>query len=252
MANPPVTAGQHQPTVHGATKHDHGSHTDYAHGGYAHQFDSAEQQYATTTFGMWVFLITEVMTFGGLFLAYIVYRTVYPDVWSEASTHQNVIAGTVNTAVLIFSSLTMALAVRSAQVGNRRGTSIFLLITIACAVIFLIIKAIEYTEHFGEHLFPGASFAVHEFAGLGGMAGQHAQIFFLLYFLMTGLHAFHIIIGIIILGLMFYGNQFQKKFSSKYFSPIEATGLYWHFVDLVWIFLFPLLYLIGGLNSHGI
>jgi cytochrome c oxidase subunit 3 len=199
---------------------------------------------------MWVFIATEVMTFGGLFLAYLVYRTLYPEVWSAGASHQNVLLGAFNTAVLIFSSLTMALAVHSAQTGNRRRTSMYLLITIICAFIFLGVKSVEYYEHWHEGLVPGPGFNVAEFAGYGAMAGRQAQIFFMLYFIMTGLHAFHVILGIIIIGVMLFGNHVLKRFSPKFFSPVEVTGLYWHFVDLVWIFLFPLLYLIGGITGR--
>ncbi len=210
----------------------------------AHQFDTAEQQFATSIFGMWVFLATEVLTFGGFFLAYIVYRTMYPEVFVEASTHQNVAIGAINTAVLIFSSLTMALAVWASQTGKQRLLLVSLGITMVCAFIFLIFKSVEYTEHFHHHLFPGQGFRFEEHPEMTGPA----QLFFLLYFAMTGLHGLHVLIGIFLIGYLMI-QTLRKQFSPEYFTPVEVTGLYWHFVDLVWIFLFPLLYLIGGFDG---
>lgn len=208
----------------------------------AHQFDDLKQQHDSTNLGMWSFLVTEIMFFGALFIAYIVYRTAYPHAFAEGSHHLDVLLGGVNTVVLISSSLTMALAVAASSEGKNKQTGIFLILTIVLGLAFLGIKAVEYTHKFHEHLVPGAHFAPH-----GAQDPMHMQIFFSLYFAMTGMHALHMIIGIGTLSVLTV-MAFLGKFSKDYYSPIELTGLYWHFVDIVWIFLFPLLYLIG---RHG-
>jgi cytochrome c oxidase subunit 3 len=192
---------------------------------------------------MWVFLATEVMFFGGLFLAYVVYRTWYPDAFAASSHHLDVQLGAINTAVLIMSSLTMALAVHAAQIGNRRGILMFLFWTIVLGGVFLGIKAVEYSDKFEHHLIPGSMFM---WDGPGNLA-RPAQIFYSLYFAMTGMHALHMVIGVGLMLVMMW-MAYRGRFSAEYYSPIEIAGLYWHFVDIVWIFLFPLLYLIG---RHG-
>jgi cytochrome c oxidase subunit 3 len=204
----------------------------------AHQFDSLEQQNEAATLGMWVFLVTEVLFFGGLFVTYLVYRSWYGDAFAVASHELDVVLGTINTAVLITSSLTMALAVHAAQVGQRNRLLLFLALTMLFGAAFLGIKSVEYYHKFVEHHVPGPSFHFEPeyFA--------HAQIFFSLYFLMTGLHALHMIIGLGIMLVMFRW-AWRGTITVDYYSPIEISGLYWHFVDIVWIFLFPLLYLIG-------
>lgn len=211
--------------------------------GLAHHFDNLEQQAEATTLGMWVFLVTEVLFFGGLFLVYTVYRTWYPQAFAAASHELVVWAGTLNTAVLITSSLTMALAVNAAQSGERRLLLLFLALTMTLGCVFLGVKAFEYYTEFREHHLPGPGFAfeVEHF--------RHAQIFFSLYFLMTGLHALHMIIGLGIMSVMLWWS-YRGVITREYYSPIEISGLYWHFVDIVWIFLFPLLYLIGR-HVHG-
>jgi len=213
---------------------------DGAHHGsaLAHQFESIEQQEEASTLGMWVFLATEVLFFGGLFLTYAVYRSWYPDAFVAASHELLVWAGTINTAVLIISSLTMALAVHAAQTGERRLLIIFLVLTMVLGATFLGIKAFEYYTEWAQHHIPGAGFQFER------EYFQHAQIFFSLYFVMTGLHALHMIIGIAIMSVMLWWVSIGR-ITEEYHSPIEISGLYWHFVDIVWIFLFPLLYLIG-------
>ncbi len=204
----------------------------------AHQFDSLAQQSEATTLGMWVFLVTEVLFFGGLFATYAVYRTWYPDAFAAASHELDVTLGTINTVVLITSSLTMALAVHAAQLGERKALMVFLVITMLLGTVFLGIKSVEYYHKFVEHHVPGPSFQFEkEYA-------RHAQLFFSLYFVMTGLHAVHMIIGIGIMLVMLWW-AWRGTITPDYYSPIEISGLYWHFVDIVWIFLFPLLYLIG-------
>lgn len=204
----------------------------------AHQFDDMAQQHAADSLGMWVFLLTELMLFGGLFLGYTVYRSAYPRAFAEASHHLDIWLGSINTAVLITSSLSMALAVHSAQMNERRGLTRFLLLTILLGLIFLGIKGTEYLHKFEEHLVPGANFVNP------GPQAQQVQLFFSFYFGMTGLHAFHMIVGLGLLAALVWQAR-RGHFSSDYYAPVELIGLYWHFVDIVWIFLFPLLYLLG-------
>jgi cytochrome c oxidase subunit 3 len=204
----------------------------------AHHFEDLDQQREAASLGMWVFLVTEILFFGGLFTAYTVYRTAYHEAFEAASHHLSIGLGGFNTAVLILSSLTMALAVQGAQVGNRRMLAGFLILTILLGSVFLGVKVVEYRAKFVEHLIPGAGFAFeapHE---------RHAQIFFSLYFAMTGMHAMHMVVGVGLLAWLVAGAR-AGRFTSEYHTPVEMTGLYWHFVDIVWIFLFPLLYLLG-------
>jgi cytochrome c oxidase subunit 3 len=208
------------------------------HPALAHHFDSLDQQKEASTLGMWVFLVTEVLFFGGLFVAYCVYRNWYPDAFAAASHELDVTLGTINTAVLITSSLTMALGVRAAQLGQRRLLMIFLVATMILGAAFLGIKGVEYYHKFAEHHVPGPAFQFEK------EHFRHAQIFFSLYFVMTGLHALHMIIGIGIMLVMLWWAR-RGTITAEYYAPIEISGLYWHFVDIVWIFLFPLLYLIG-------
>jgi cytochrome c oxidase subunit 3 len=208
------------------------------HPALAHHFDSLAQQTDATTLGMWVFLVTEVLFFGGLFATYMVYRSWYPGAFAVASHELDVTLGTINTIVLITSSLTMALAVHAAQLGQRQLLMTFLLLTMILGGVFLGIKSVEYYHKFAEHHVPGPDFQFEK------EYFRHAQIFFSLYFVMTGLHAIHMVIGIGIMLVMLWWS-WNGTITAEYSSPIEISGLYWHFVDIVWIFLFPLLYLIG-------
>jgi cytochrome c oxidase subunit 3 len=211
-----------------------------------HHFDSLEQQLYASTFGMWVFLVTEVLFFGGLFMAYILYRIWYPEMFLAASHHLNITLGAVNTAVLIGSSLTMAYAVNAAQRGAKPKEQVFWLVaTMILGAAFLGIKVVEYSDKFEHHLIPGAGFLFDkpEFQ-------QTAQIYFSLYFALTGLHATHMIVGIAIMAII-ARMAWKGQFTAEWYTPVEIMGLYWHFVDLVWIFLFPLLYLIGGSHLAG-
>ena len=204
----------------------------------AHHFDSLEQQREAGTLGMWVFLVTEVLFFGGLFTVYAVYRGWYPDAFAAASHELDITLGATNTAVLITSSLTMALAVHAAQTGQRRLVMMFLVLTMTLGLIFLGIKSVEYYHKYVEHHIPGPGFEFEkEYL-------RHAQLFFSLYFIMTGLHALHMVIGFGIMLWMLWWT-WRGVITAEYYSPIEISGLYWHFVDIVWIFLFPLLYLLG-------
>ncbi|AGA27904.1 cytochrome c oxidase subunit 3 family protein [Singulisphaera acidiphila] len=213
----------------------------------ASHFEDMGQQLESSTLGMWTFLATEVMFFGGLFLGFCVYRfTDASHGFALASRQLDIALGTVNTFVLLTSSLTMALAVRAGQTGDRKGQVLFLTLTMVMATLFLGIKANEYYEEYEKHLFPGAHFSTAALklpADAPASLAQHSQLFFVFYFFMTGLHAFHMIIGIAVMGVLAIQAQ-RGKFTADYFTPLELTGLYWHFVDLVWVFLFPLLYLI--------
>jgi cytochrome c oxidase subunit 3 len=204
------------------------------------QFDTAEQQKDASTLGMWVFLITEVMFFGGMFLAYTIYRSIYPDVFAVASSSLNVYIGAANTIVLLCSSLTMVLAVRASQLGQQKAIILFLILTLLLGGIFLGVKAYEWNEKFVEHHVPGATFHLE---GIPAASQGHAQLFFSLYFAMTGLHALHMVVGVgLLLYLIFEARK--GKYTPNYMTPVDMIGLYWHFVDIIWIFLFPLLYLI--------
>ncbi len=202
-----------------------------------HHFDDMAQQHEAATLGMWVFLCTEVLFFGGLFAAYMIYRVWYPATFGDASRTLDITLGTVNTMVLITSSLTMALAVHAAATDNRRGLMLFIVLTMILGVVFLGIKGVEYYQKFAEHHVPGLGFHFE------GQAPERAQLFFSLYFAMTGLHALHMVIGLGILTVMLY-LAWRGAFSGRWHTPIEISGLYWHFVDIIWIFLFPLLYLV--------
>jgi cytochrome c oxidase subunit 3 len=204
-----------------------------------HHFATPAQQMDASMLGMWTFLITEVLFFGGMFAAYAVYRAMYPGAFASTSEYMDVVLGGTNTAVLICSSLTMVLAVRAAQLSRRNELIRYLLLTMLFGSVFLVIKAFEYHSKWVEHLVPGFNFQYKPEYYV-----HNAQILFFLYFCMTGMHALHMVVG---LGLLSYLviQAYRRVFNANYFSPVEMIGLYWHFVDVVWIFLFPLLYLIG-------
>jgi cytochrome c oxidase subunit III len=218
----------------------HAADTHAAHAAHhpklQHHFHNMAQQLEASILGMWVFLVTEVMFFGGLFMAYLLYRTLYPEAWLAGSHELNETLGGINTLVLICSSLTMALAVRAAQTGSRNGQIVNLILTIFFGSIFLVVKYFEYSAKFEHHLVPGAHF--------DPARDPAQQLYFSLYFMMTGVHALHMVVGIILM-LIILRMAWKGTFGPEYFAPVEISGLYWHFVDIVWIFLFPLLYLIG-------
>ncbi|HEX6961506.1 MAG TPA: cytochrome c oxidase subunit 3 family protein [Lacipirellula sp.] len=207
----------------------------------AHHFEDWEQQYDSCVLGMWTFLVSEVMFFGGAFTTYMVYRWSYPEAFAHASQHLDIYWGTFNTFVLLTSSLTMALAVRAAHLSQSRTAGLFIIATILLGAAFLGIKFYEYYHKYEEGLMPvfGMPF---NFEGPSEQRGP-TQLFYGLYFAMTGIHAVHMIIGIVIM-LLFIPPAFRGAYSSGNSLRVEIMGLYWHFVDLVWIFLFPLLYLI--------
>ena len=243
--------------------HGHAAH----HPRLQHHFETMEQQKEASTLGMWLFLLTEVLFFGGLFFVYMLYRVWYFDAFAEASRTLAISWGALNTAVLIFSSLTMAMAVRSAQTSQRKATVNWLILTMVLGAVFLGVKVIEYADKFEHHHVPGPNFvwaAEHAVAPAeGGAAAEPApaaeaghapaanasdlqlltQIYFSLYFTMTGLHALHMIVGVGIMAVILW-MSLKGRFDAHYYNPVEMAGLYWHFVDLVWIYLFPLLYLV--------
>ena len=224
----------------------------HGHSMVAHQFDDLAQQHEASTLGMWAFLATEIMFFGGALTGYAVYRHSYYDAFAAASRLENWRIGAFNTGILLVSSLSIALAVHAAQMGSRKGIVRWLMVTILFGGAFLAVKAYEYNHLFHEHLVPGAQFDAPRFDEAGNALPRHfpehlrrpAQIFYGFYFSMTGLHALHMVIGI---GIILYvaWMAHRGRFTSEYHNPVEMTGLYWHFVDIVWIFLYPLLYLIA-------
>jgi cytochrome c oxidase subunit 3 len=217
-----------------------------------HHFADMEQQKNAASLGMWLFLVTEIMFFGGMFCAYLVYRFYHFNDFAAASQSLDIRLGAINTAVLIGSSLTVVLAVSAAQAGSRKQLVGYLLATILLGCTFLGVKAVEYSEKFENHHVPGPSFHFERQRMTGHpeqppVDPQHAELFFSLYFAMTGMHALHMIIGVgLFSGLTFLA--WKGHYTPEYYTPIENAGLYWHFVDIVWIFLFPLLYLI---SRHG-
>jgi cytochrome c oxidase subunit 3 len=194
---------------------------------------------------MWIFLITEVMFFGGLFMAYMLYRVWYPEAWAEGSLELDIRLGGFNTVVLIGSSLTMAFAVRAAQTGQRKATMIWLVLTMALGLTFLVVKYFEYHHKWELNHIPGFNFQFE------GPHARQVEIFLSLYFMMTGLHALHMLIGFGILSWILWG-AYKNYYSPEWYTPVEMSGLYWHFVDIVWIFLFPLLYLVDRAHGAGV
>ena len=228
----------------------------HGHPALQHHFENMEQQREAGTLGMWVFLVTEIMFFGGMFLAYTLYRTLYPEAFASASNHLDITLGAVNTGVLILSSFTMAMAVYFTQTGKSRPQVLCLILTLILGLTFLGIKAVEYHQKYTDRLIPGKLIPGAEFTTdphavhlLEGATLKQVEMFYYIYFAMTGMHALHMIIGA---GLLLYLIIFSLKgrFDPEYHSPVEVIGLYWHFVDIVWIFLFPLLYLLGRHLEH--
>jgi cytochrome c oxidase subunit 3 len=204
------------------------------------QFNNPEQQRDTATVGMWVFIITEVMLFGGLFTAFAVYRLYYYQAFTQASGEMDLWTGAINTTVLICSSLTMALAVRSAELGRRWRLALCLTLTMALGLLFLSIKGMEYYRHYQHHKVPGVWFVTS-----GGPLADREELFFVFYFFMTGLHAFHMVVGLGLLSVLLV-RAVLGTFSDTYHTPVDLFGLYWHFVDMVWVFLFAIFYVEGA------
>ncbi|GMU21274.1 MAG: cytochrome c oxidase subunit III [Phycisphaerae bacterium] len=209
-------------------------------GDLAEHFDDLAQQREAGTLGMWTFLATEVLFFGALFLGYFAYRLVYFDAFHDAGRHMYMSLGTINTVILLASSLFVALAVHAAEHGDGRRIARWLLATIGLGTAFLVIKAVEYYLEYTHHLIPWGRF---EF---DGAHPQQSRLFFVFYFFMTGLHAIHMIAGIGVLAVIAWLAR-KGRYTKHYHTPVEIAGLYWHFVDLVWVFLFPTFYLV---NPH--
>ena len=237
----------------------------HAHRALQHHFENMEQQREAGTLGMWVFLVTEIMFFGGMFLAYTLYRSKFPADFASASNHLDITLGAVNTGVLIVSSFTMAMAVYFTQTGKRQSQILCLVMTLVLGLTFLGIKGVEYYSKYEDALVPGRLIPSRPFNPVVAQEGDHdphklhllpratvphVEMFYWIYFAMTGMHALHMIIGA---GLLTFLIVFSVKgrFDPEYHSPVEVIGLYWHFVDIVWIFLFPLLYLLGRHLEHG-
>ena len=237
-----------------AAHDEHGEHPAYL----AHHFDTPVQQFDAAKVGMWMFLAQEILFFSGMFVAYFIYRSWYPEAFSVGSRLLNWKLGLLNTIVLLFSSFTAAQAVRYSQIGDRKNTGNMMLVTIGCAFIFMIVKVIEYRAKFEAGTLPGAHFQLtevghhhlaeavamaHQMHDLGAFEPYHLRSFFGIYFIMTGVHGLHVVIGIGVFFWIWLRNR-RGEFSEKFFTPVDLVALYWHLVDLIWIFLFPLIYLI--------
>jgi cytochrome c oxidase subunit III len=236
--------------THAAAVEGHEAHgaVPYLH----HHFDDLTQQRETTSLAMWAFLATEAMMFGGLFLAYSVYRYLYPFAYAEGSHHLNTALGTVNTFILLTSSLFMAMAVHAAALRNRRQLILYLVITWIFAAGFLVVKGFEWTADYQEGIMPAVHWTYYdqpEHAAVVQKLAQehvlpnHVMMFFVMYFCMVGLHGIHVVIGMIIIGTLIVLSA-KGRFTEGNDQPVEISGLYWHFVDIVWVFLYPLFYLI--------
>lgn len=204
----------------------------------AEQFDDLHQQRFADTLGMWIFLATEVLLFGGIFAGYTVYRMAYPEAFTLASHHLSIPLGTINTAVLLGSSLMVALAVHAAQTGRSKVVGNMLAGALVLGTVFLGIKAVEYTTEWRHHLVPWM-----EGFNPGGAHPEWQRLYYVFYFIMTGTHAVHMIIGMAVLGVIAV-KGWRGAYTAERYVTVEVAGLYWHFVDIVWVFLFPALYLI--------
>lgn len=202
------------------------------------QFDTPEQQKNAATLGMWAFLATEVLFFGVLFLAYGVYRWAYPEDFTQAAKEFNLTLGTINTAVLLTSSFFMAAAVSYAELGRNKVTSISLIITWSLGFIFLLLKGYEYYDDVQKNIVPTPDVVIQ------GAGSDIARMIYLIYYIITGVHGVHVTIGLVVIAVIIWRN-YQNEYSKSYYTPVELTGLYWHFVDIVWVFIYPLIYLVG-------
>jgi cytochrome c oxidase subunit III len=241
----------HTTVSNGIATEGHAAHEHPAH--LRHHFETVEQQREASSFGMWLFLLTEIMFFGGLFAAYLIYRNWYYPAFVAGSHQLSIWLGGINTVVLISSSFTMAMGVYSAEMKNKRGLLLSLGATLLLGLVFLGIKTVEYKEKYEKHHIPGANFSIEEFVNPADLTkdkplaydmAEKTQMYFSLYFAMTGMHAVHMIIGIVILTALMI-RAWGGAYTDGHMTTIENFGLYWHFVDIVWIFLFPLLYLIS-------
>jgi cytochrome c oxidase subunit III len=255
---------------------------------HAHHFDSAQHQYSSSKQGIWLFLCTEILMFGGLFVGYLIFHSLYPEIFHESAKTLDVTMGALNTVVLLFSSLTMALAISYTQSGKKNAATIMMAITIVCAGIFMVVKYFEYSHKFavgtvpGKHSYvevTGADGKTEKITKIADLSNQYFalkeagiapaeieaklhidekeatelkalsqvenwQMFFGFYFVMTGIHGIHVVAGALLIFWVMIKNM-RGKVGPEYYTPVEGVGLFWHVVDLVWIYLFPLLYLVG-------
>jgi len=226
-------------TAPAPVEEEHESHPSHLQ----HHFVSSEQQFDSAKLGMWLFLITEILLFSGLFVAYAVYRQWHPTAFVEASATLDVTFGTLNTVVLLTSSLTVALAIHYVQRDKIKQCVAYLGTTLVLAGAFMVVKYFEYTDKFEHGVYPGGLLDPHgeHYAYLADV--PYASQFFSIYFVMTGIHGLHVIAGMAVIGWVAV-RAWMGGYSSEYYTPVELSGLYWHLVDIVWIFLFPMLYLI--------
>lgn len=220
-----------------ATADSHSADADAHHPRQEHHFASMEQQFDAAKMGMWIFLVTEILLFSGMFVAYAVFRYWAPEAFFEAGQHLDVVAGSVNTVVLLTSSLTIVLAVRSIQDDEQKKMIGYLAATVLLAGVFMVIKYFEYTHKFHLGIYPG------EFYNFAELDMAYVPVYFSIYFVMTGIHGIHVLLGMALIGWLIYRGS-KGHFDSSWYTPVEMVGLYWHIVDIIWIFLFPLLYLV--------
>jgi cytochrome c oxidase subunit III len=216
-------------------KHGHGHHDDPT---LQHHFSTKEQQFDASKIGMWLFLTTEILMFGGLFVGFGLMQNKFPEAFLAAHHHLDRNLGALNTIVLLISSFTMVMAVWAASKSKQKQLVIFLILTILCAGIFMGVKYVEYSHKYHDGLLPGKFFDTARHPD-----PPNQFVFFSFYFMMTGLHGFHIFGGIVVLSFLLR-NAIKGKYNANYYTPVDLVGLYWHLVDLIWIYLFPLLYLI--------
>jgi len=205
---------------------------------FAHHFKDAMHEFLSSKEGIWLFMVTEIVMFGGLFVGYFLMHAMYPATFSEGASHLDWKMGSLNTVVLIMSSWTMALSIHYIQVGKNSKATMTLITTILCGGIFMCVKYLEYSHKFHDGLLPGRFFSHHE------SIAQNLGMYFGFYFAMTGLHGIHVLCGMLLITWVLI-RHLRGDFDPHYFTPVEGVGIFWHIVDLVWIFLFPLLYLIG-------
>lgn len=207
---------------------------------HSHHFDSAEHEYESDKLGIWLFMVTEILMFGGLFVAYIIFHQIYPEMFAEGAKQLSWKMGFFNTLVLIGSSLTMALGIYYNQINQSNKAFWNLIATLALGFVFLTVKYFEYASKFQTGFLPGKLLDVEAVQA----TSQNLGMYFGLYFCMTGLHGLHVVIGMVLIGWLAYRTR-RGDFNSEYYTPVEGVGIFWHIVDLIWIFLFPLLYLVG-------
>ena len=220
---------------------------------YAHHFKNADHQYVSNKEGIWLFMVTEILMFGGLFVAYSIYHSMFPEMFAQGAKFLDWKMGFFNTIVLIISSLTMALGIYFCQKNDKKNAAIMLFVTILCGAIFMVVKYFEYTHKFHMGLFPGKyldiaavgqNAEVQQILGQGTEISKNLGLYFGFYFCMSGLHGLHVLIGMGLITWCFI-RCLRGDFHSRYYTPVEGVGIFWHIVDLIWIFLFPLLYLVG-------